>query len=62
MSYNKKCCQVFVSDSRVNVYIDIDTWVLVLYKVLPEDQGTYQCHINSDPGQKLSINLNVKGA
>ena len=53
---------MFVSDSRVNVYIDIDTWVLVLYKVLPEDQGTYQCHINSDPGQKLSINLNVKGA
>ena len=52
---------MFVSDSRINIYNDIDTWVLVLYQVTPEDQATYQCHLNSDPGQKLAINLNVRG-
>ena len=53
--------QVFVSDSRVNVYIDIDTWVLVLYKVNPADEAKYECHVNADPPQKVAINLFVKG-
>ena len=54
-------CQVFVSDSRITVYIDVDTWVLVLYKVIPEDRATYECHFNSEPAQKLAINLSVRG-
>ena len=53
--------QVFVSDSRINVYIDVDTWVLVLYKVVPADEATYECHVNADPPQKVSIHLFVKG-
>ena len=54
--------QVFVSDSRISVYIDVDTWVLVLLKVMGEDEGTYECHVNSDPPQKLAIHLIVQGA
>ena len=54
-------CQVFVTDSRISVYIDANTWVLVLYKVIPEDQATYECYVNSKRPQKLAINLNVKG-
>ena len=38
--------QVFVSDSRINVYIDVDTWVLVLYKVVPADEALYKCYVN----------------
>ena len=53
--------QVFVSDSRITVYTEVDTWVLVLYNVIPEDQAKYECHFNSDPSQKLAINLNVQG-
>ena len=50
-----------MSDSRINVYIDVDTWVLVLYKVVPADEATYECHVNSDPPQKVAIHLFVKG-
>ena len=53
--------QVFVSDSRISVYIDVDTWVLVMMKVRGEDEGTYECHVNSDPPQKLAIHLIVQG-
>ena len=52
---------MFVSDSRINVYIDVDTWVLVLYKVVPADEATYECHVNADPPQKVAIHLFVKG-
>lgn len=52
---------MFVSDSRINVYIDIDTWVLVLYNVTPSDQATYECHLNSEPPQKLTMHLTVRG-
>ena len=50
-----------MTDSRISVYIDANTWVLVLYKVIPEDQATYECYVNSKRPQKLAINLNVKG-
>ena len=53
--------QVFVSDSRISVSIHVDTWVLVLYRVEPEDEATYECHVNSEPPQKVSIHLFVKG-
>ena len=59
---NQLCVQVFVSDSRISVYIDVDTWVLVMMKVRGEDEGTYECHVNSDPPQKLAIHLIVQGA
>ena len=52
---------VFVSDSRISVYIDVDTWVLVLLKVSAEDEATYECHVNSDPPKKLAIHLIVQG-
>jgi len=57
LTFNDK---VFVSDSRISVYIDVDTWVLVLLKVMGEDEGTYECHVNSDPPQKLAIHLIVQ--
>ena len=52
---------MFVTDSRISLYIDGNTWVLVLYKVIPEDQATYECHVNSERSQKLAINLSIKG-
>lgn len=52
---------MFVSDSRVNVFIDVDTWVLVIYKVVPQDEATYECHVNAEPPQKVAIHLFVKG-
>ena len=60
-SVSHSALQVFVSDSRINVYIDVDTWVLVLYKVVPADEATYECHVNADPPQKVAIHLFVKG-
>ena len=53
--------KVFVSDSRISVYIDVDTWVLVLLKVSADDEGAYECHVNSDPPKKLAIHLIVQG-
>ena len=50
-----------MSDSRISVYIDVDTWVLVLMKVSAEDEATYECHVNSDPPRKLAIHLIVEG-
>ena len=50
-----------MSDSRISVYIDVDTWVLVLLKVSAEDEATYECHVNSDPPKKLAIHLIVQG-
>ena len=50
-----------MTDSRISVYVDANTWVLVLYKVIPEDQATYECYVNSERTQKLAINLNVEG-
>ena len=46
-----------MSDSRISVYIDVGTWVLVLLKVSSDDEGTYECHVNSDPTKKLAIHL-----
>ena len=43
------------------MYIDVDTWVLVLYNVRQEDEATYECHFNSEPPQKLAIELSVRG-
>ena len=43
------------------MYIDVDTWVLVLLKVSAEDEATYECHVNSDPPQKLATHLIVQG-
>jgi len=57
LTFNDK---VFVSDSRISVYIDVDTWVLVLMKVSAEDEATYECHVNSDPPRKLAIHLIVE--
>jgi len=57
LTFNDK---VFVSDSRISVYIDVDTWVLVLLKVCAEDEATYECHVNSDPPRKLAIHLIVQ--
>ena len=50
-----------MSDSRISVYIDVDTWVLVLLKVSADDEATYECHVNSDPPKKLAIHLIVQG-
>ena len=50
-----------MSDSRISVYIDVDTWVLVLMKVSAADEATYECHVNSDPPRKLAIHLIVEG-
>ena len=50
-----------MSDSRISVYIDVDTWVLVLLKVSADDEATYECHVNSDPPKKSAIHLIVQG-
>lgn len=57
LTFNDK---VFVSDSRFRVYIDIDTWVLVIQRVGAADRATYECHVNSEPPLKLAIRLSVQ--
>ena len=52
---------MFVSDSRISVSIDVDTWVLVIFRVAKQDEARYECHVNSDPPGKLAIQLAVQG-
>ena len=50
-----------MSDSRISVFIEVDTWVLVISKVSPSDEATYECHVNAEPPKKLEIHLVVQG-
>jgi hypothetical protein len=39
----------------------IDTWVLVIADLRQEDEGTYHCHLGSDPAIKMAVHLIVDG-
>jgi hypothetical protein len=55
----------FSSDSRFRVNhensIDEKDWSLLITNVKMEDQGLYECQINTEPKMKLNVNLLVKG-
>lgn len=55
----------FSSDVRFKVnhenVIDSTDWSLVITNARIEDQGQYECQVNTDPKMKLNINLIVKG-
>ena len=55
----------FTADNRFKVNlenaVDSTDWSLLITNVKMEDQGTYECQINTEPKMKLNINLMVKG-
>jgi hypothetical protein len=55
----------FTSDKRFKVNhensIDTTDWSLLITNVKLEDQGQYECQINTEPKMKQNINLMVKG-
>lgn len=55
----------FTADERFTVIhensIDATDWSLLITNVKIEDQGLYECQINTEPKMKLNINLMVKG-
>lgn len=55
----------FTADTRFKVNhensIDATDWSLLITDVKMEDQGLYECQINTEPKMKLNINLMVKG-
>lgn len=55
----------FTADTRFKVNhensVDATDWSLVITNVKMEDQGEYECQINTEPKMKLNINLMVKG-
>lgn len=55
----------FTADERFTVNhensIDATDWSLLITNVKLEDQGLYECQINTEPKMKLNINLMVKG-
>ena len=55
----------FTADTRFKVNhensVDATDWSLLITNVKMEDQGLYECQINTEPKMKLNINLMVKG-
>lgn len=55
----------FTTDTRFKVNyensVDETDWSLLITNVKMEDQGQYECQINTEPKMKLNINLMVKG-
>lgn len=55
----------FTADTRFKVNhensVDATDWSLLITNVKTEDQGLYECQINTEPKMKLNINLVVKG-
>lgn len=55
----------FTADNRFMVNhenaVDSTDWSLLITNVKIEDQGQYECQINTEPKMKLNINLMVKG-
>jgi hypothetical protein len=55
----------FSSDSRFRVNhensVDEKDWSLLISNAKIEDQGLYECQINTEPKMKLNVNLMVKG-
>jgi hypothetical protein len=55
----------FSSDPRFRVNhensVDEMDWSLLISDVRHEDQGMYECQINTEPKMKLNVNLVVKG-
>jgi Immunoglobulin V-set domain len=55
----------FTADDRFRVNlengIDRTDWSLLINSVTMEDQGMYECQVNTEPKMKLNINLMVKG-
>lgn len=55
----------FTADPRFKVNYedgyDATDWSLLITNVKLEDQGQYECQINTEPKMKLNINLMVKG-
>lgn len=55
----------FSTDNRFKVNhensIDEKDWSLLITNVRMEDQGLYECQINTEPKMKLNVNLSVKG-
>lgn len=55
----------FSSDLRFKVNhensIDEKDWSLLISNVKAEDQGLYECQVNTEPKMKYNINLFVKG-
>jgi neurotrimin len=55
----------FTADKRFKVNlenaVDATDWSLLITNVKMEDQGQYECQINTEPKMKLNINLMVKG-
>lgn len=55
----------FTADTRFKVNhensVDASDWSLVITNVKMEDQGEYECQINTEPKMKLNIILSVKG-
>jgi Immunoglobulin V-set domain len=55
----------FSSDTRFKVNhensVDEKDWSLLITNVKIEDEGLYECQVNTEPKLKLNINLLVKG-
>lgn len=55
----------FTADTRFRVNhengLDQTDWSLLINSVSMEDQGQYECQVNTEPKMKLNINLKVKG-
>ena len=37
----------------------VESWSFEIRKVVPEDQGLYQCYIKINPKQKVKANINL---
>ena len=51
----------FIADSRFESLhlMASDTWTLHIRNVRPEDQGSYECQVSSEPKTSLLFQLNI---
>ena len=54
---------VYISDNRFKVLHEVNSsdWFLVIKSVTYDDQGIYECQVNSDPYKTFKFHLSVVG-
>ena len=54
---------VYISDRRFKVLHEVNSsdWFLVIKSVTYDDQGIYECQVNSDPYRTFKFHLSVVG-